>query len=566
MRLKTPRLSFATKYAPPAILWGLFLLLSACTHQHPQHTRLAQADSLVDTRPDSALTLLQDIEPQTLGNDKLKARYALLLARARNKCYEPLLPCDSLLDFALQYYKRPSPARAMALLYKGRLLDEMQQTEAATRTLQEALTIIRKYPEETETQKHILSTLGNCYFFSAFYEEAFPIYQELYKYCITDKDKAIALDNLASYYSVTEKDDSALIVQHQALAHAIASKDSLVIFINMQSLSLQHYDNNQMDSALYYAQKSLASRPHSAPFGRSFYNIGAILLECNGPKDSVLYYFEKSQLDTTFTGREICLLDIARMEEESGNYQAANTYLKKYINYADSIIFTDQSSQIEQAIYNYKIQIRVKEEELKGQRKSWLILGSTISILFLTIVFFQFQLNHKKRLQMQSAQLLKENQQKLSMLQTTIENNQALITLLKQKQESLGKINNDMEERENIVKKLEEEKRQLQQWLFEQSESYKKIQQFRAEKGKVLNPNERLKLKNTIFNIYATYVEEIRQKYPRLVEDDLLLLCLQKTELDSKAIAICFGYEDTHAINQRKVRIKERMKATEAKV
>ena len=167
---------------------------------------------------------------------------------------------------------------------------------------------------------------------------------------------------------------------------------------------------------------------------------------------------------------------------------------------------------------------------------------------------------------MQSAQLLKENQQKLSMLQTTIENNQAVITLLKQKQESLGKINNDMEERENIVKKLEEEKRQLQQWLFEQSESYKKIQQFRAEKGKVLNPNERLKLKNTIFNIYATYVEEIRRKYPRLVEDDLLLLCLQKTELDSKAIAICFGYEDTHAINQRKVRIKERMKATEAKV
>ena len=163
MRLKTPRLILATKYAPPAILWGLFLLLSACTHQHPQHTRLAQADSLMDTRPDSALTLLQDIEPQTLGSDKLKARYALLLARARNKCYEPLLPCDSLLDFALQYYKRPSPARAMALLYKGRLLDEMQQTEAATRTLQEALSIIRKYPEETETQKHILSTLGkNC--------------------------------------------------------------------------------------------------------------------------------------------------------------------------------------------------------------------------------------------------------------------------------------------------------------------------------------------------------------------------------------------------------------------
>ncbi len=576
MRLKTPRLILATKYAPPAILWGLFLLLSACTHQHPQHTRLTQADSLMDTRPDSALTLLQDIEPQTLGSDKLKARYALLLARARNKCYEPLLPCDSLLDFALQYYKRPSPARAMALLYKGRLLDEMQQTEAATRTLQEALSIIRKYPEETETQKHILSTLGNCYFFSAFYEEAFPIYQELYKYCITDKDKAIVLNNLASYYSVTEKNDSALIVQHQALAHAIASNDSNAIHTNLLSLSAHLYYTNQTDSALYYAKQTLSYLPQSTPFGQTYYMIGTILTELGAPKDSIIPYLEKSQTDTTFTGRAICLLDMAQLEKRNGNYPTAITYLERYIYHIDSIRYGDQSSEMEQVIYDYKAKIKIKEEELKGQRRTWYILGSAFSILFLTIISFQYQLNKKKRHQIQAAQLLQENQRRLNTLQTTIEDNQSIINMLKQKQDRLEEIRQNekayIEEKEEMVNKLKKEKQQLQNWFFEQSNLYKKIEQIQKGKNnrnktpRVLPPNERIELKKIIFSIYASRRDELHQQYPRLVEDDLLLLCLQETDLDSKAIAICFGYEDTHAINQRKVRIKERMKVTEAKV
>ena len=59
----------------------------------------------MDEYPDSVLQLL-NIQPEEIEDfsDKECARYALLLARATDKCEQSLLPCDSLLNIALEYY------------------------------------------------------------------------------------------------------------------------------------------------------------------------------------------------------------------------------------------------------------------------------------------------------------------------------------------------------------------------------------------------------------------------------------------------------------------------------
>ena len=56
----------------------------------------------MDEYPDSVLQLL-NIQPEEIDDfsDKECARYALLLARATDKCKQSLLPCDSLLNVAL---------------------------------------------------------------------------------------------------------------------------------------------------------------------------------------------------------------------------------------------------------------------------------------------------------------------------------------------------------------------------------------------------------------------------------------------------------------------------------
>ena len=84
---------------------ALFLLPTACHRTDGRaEALLNNADSLLTANPDSALRLLEALPATTELTRRESARYALLLAQATDKCEKPLLPCDSLLDVALDYY------------------------------------------------------------------------------------------------------------------------------------------------------------------------------------------------------------------------------------------------------------------------------------------------------------------------------------------------------------------------------------------------------------------------------------------------------------------------------
>lgn len=142
-------------------------------------------------------------------------------------------------------------------------------------------------------------------------------------------------------------------------------------------------------------------------------------------------------------------------------------------------------------------------------------------------------------------------------------------TLLKQEKNNLKQEHDSkeqqVEEREQTITRLKEEKQQLLNWLFAQSNIYQKVitlsKQVVPDKKemKVLTTAEQEQLKNTIFELYNDYISFLHKTYPKLTESDLLFLCLQKTSLEPLSIAICFGYSNTHPLNQKKYKIKVRM-------
>ncbi|WP_303207807.1 hypothetical protein [Bacteroides oleiciplenus] len=551
-------------------LLTVLLLLSSCSHKSETGTLFSHADAIMEEYPDSALRIL-NLPPEEIEelSDKECARYALLLARATDKCKLSLLPCDSLLDVALHYYDNDEKERAIAFLYKGRLEAEMNSTEEAIAHLQEGLIILTNLPKEAETKKNILSSLGNLYFETGYYEEAGKVYQELYKYCTTDRDKFIALHAISSYDYITSKEDSAIIAQHKALNYAITSGDSTMIASALLSLSLDYYDFNKVDSALNYARKAIASVPQKENKGRYYYNLGSLLLETEGDKDSATYYINKSMEDLSFDGRYLCLHSLSDLKKEEGDYKAAIIYLEEYISILDSITTAEQSTKTQQLIYGHKTKMRVREEQLRGQRIQSIIIINASIVCFLIVLIYQNRINQKRRKQFFYQQALEQTKKKLTSLQITINDNQAILNLLQQKHCDLEEEHKNKEKqikiREQMIAQLQKEKLQLREWLFTQSDIYKKVYSLYNQKVtdkkniKVLTSTEQIKLKDTILSIYADYAAILRQKYPRLTEDDVLLLCLQETSLDPKAIAICFGYGDTHTINQRKSRIKQRM-------
>ena len=557
-----------------SILFLGTFLFCACSSRERTETSFLQAESLLEEHPDSALQLLQTLPALQKLSHKESARYALLLARATDKCEKSLLPCDSLLNLALNYYDNDEKERAVALLYKGRLEIEINSTKEAIAHLQEALTILKDYPKEIEIKRHTLSSLGNLYFDVNYYDEAFKAYRELYKCCITDKDKSVALNSFSLYYCTQDQKDSAIIIQRKALDYALDSGDSSMIGISEFNLSIDYDEFEEPDSALYHARNAIKWFPKGKIPGSYYGHLGSLLYERGENKDSAIYYLNKNLEDTkNIAGRGAALLSLYDIEKDLGNYKAASAYLEEHVEILDSMYSTEQYSELQQLINKYNIKIHIREEQIKEQHRLQLIIALFIFCCLLIILFYQYHINKRKRIQLIYQQNLKQTQYKLSSMQTIIEDNQSIISLLQEEQRNLkqdqaNKID-EIQERESTIERLRQEKHELRNWLFTQSDIYKKIialskQEVSDKKAmKVLTNAELKKLQKIIFEIYADYISYLQKKYPKLTEEDILYLCLNEAKLQPLTIALCFGYNNTHPINQRKLRIKERMKDEE---
>ena len=530
---------------------------------------LTLADSLMSTAPDSALRILQGMDVVDLQERGEVARYALLLSKARNKCLQSLAPCDSLLEIALDYYDNPSPARVTALLYCGRLEKELGNDEQAVHLLQDALEMVKAYSNEIELHRHILNTLSDLYFYSDNFEEAFRLAKDLYQYCQEDVDKSIALGQMASYYFMKEESDSALILQRKSIQHALASKDLLVIASSLMAQGL-NFDGECMDSAVHYALMAL----HYVPsyYSKSQYHciLGNMFLRKDVDSyEEALFHLNQCLNDTTYPHRLSTLYDIATIEERMGNIQKANACLRQYVDYLDSMAYPTHAEAIKRVIHNFDVKMKIRHEQLSNERKLWKVAGGFAVLVFVVVLLYQHMLGKKKKEQQKTDWLLAQAMAKIPELQDVIENNQTIVALLQKDKEKLTEENVQVKDlikdREVTLEKLFRERDELQHWILTHSSVYKKIEMLGQQKTtkencKVLNVADQESLKKLLFHIYAEDVREWRRRYPRLSEGDLLLLCLQKMNFDRKTIAICFGYADTHTINQRLFRMKERMK------
>ena len=77
--------------------------ICGCNENRDVREIFYRAEQLMDTYPDSALLLLQDVESRNLVTKEGKARHALLLSQAYDKNYIDLTS-DSLINVAVEYY------------------------------------------------------------------------------------------------------------------------------------------------------------------------------------------------------------------------------------------------------------------------------------------------------------------------------------------------------------------------------------------------------------------------------------------------------------------------------
>lgn len=536
----------------------LAVCLFACNH-HSSNPMLQQVDSLLEMKPDSALTILKNISvlEDLPGVDK--AYYALLLAEATDKNKLPLLPCDSLLNFALDYYGDDDREKAVALMYKGRLLAEMDDEKAAIEMNLKALEILQDYPVDTKYRRLIYSALGLWYGNCGLNDKALEVLHQSLHYSFDAKDTAIAYINIGYIYGMRNMQDSAITYQRKAVKYAMRSKDRSMILTSWHNLSIcyRHFEN--VDSAVVYAYKVLQHLSYGNGKADAYYNMGDLYVDLE-QYDSARHYLEKSLFLSP--SRSIPYWSLAVMEAELGNFKSAYHYLDTFVMVQDSLDNSELLTEVQHLVYKHQTELRVKDEQIKSKRIIRWIVFVSIIICFVVALIYQRWINKKNNQQALYRQALQYADEKQNVMQQRIEENESALALLQDREnQNLDEI----AQKEQLITQLKKEKLALRTWLFQQTSIYKKVmslsdqQQVNKKIRKVMAAAELDKLKKTTFEIYADYISPLQAQYSQLTEDDLLVLCLQEAGISPLAISLCFGHTDTVALNQRKSRLKKKM-------
>ncbi|MDE5796189.1 MAG: hypothetical protein K2H75_03695, partial [Muribaculaceae bacterium] len=112
------------------LLWLLAAFVCGCNQHRAIREKLERAESLMDSRPDSALAVLDSLTLSypTLDSDRDRALYGMLYTQALDKNhFDP--KNDSLISFAVDYYdrKKDIPRQIISTYYRGRVLYHKEQ-------------------------------------------------------------------------------------------------------------------------------------------------------------------------------------------------------------------------------------------------------------------------------------------------------------------------------------------------------------------------------------------------------------------------------------------------------
>ena len=116
------------------------ILLAGCFSSPKENACMDRAESLMESAPDSAMTILDSISLGSLSSQKDKARYALLKSMVLDTNYIDATSFD-ILQPAIDYYlKKGSPDEKLrTLYYQGRIYQNRKEDEEAMRCFINAL-------------------------------------------------------------------------------------------------------------------------------------------------------------------------------------------------------------------------------------------------------------------------------------------------------------------------------------------------------------------------------------------------------------------------------------------
>ena len=229
------------------------LLLAACMSNTRVKQALLQAESCLETAPDSALGILRRIDPDDISRRRTRAEYALLYAVALDKNYL-FAQDDSLVRIARRYYRhrrKEVRSRFLAEFYSAMVLHNRGEDSRA---------LIRFLQIEEEGRR-----LGDPYLLGLLYQRICEIYKTQYNNPTTlqyaqlayehfrqagkNHHCGYALSDIGDTYFELKQYDSAYLYYTQALQRVEAERDTAMMQFTLGNLAYTRIAQRHSDEA-----------------------------------------------------------------------------------------------------------------------------------------------------------------------------------------------------------------------------------------------------------------------------------------------------------------------------
>lgn len=244
----------------PLLYLFLFCTISLfinCSSNERVEEKLSTAYSLLNTNPDSALSILSTINRHSLRKP-ITARYALLYSIAQDKSGTDVTD-DSLLSIAKSYYdnKETDSLYAKFCYYQGLYYVHLDSLKLAEDYLWKSINSAEvqgdKYTEYLACfQMRRALKIRNPKKALVYAQKALELYESMNQNNISNQIYLIR-EVGTGYYMIGEK-DSALVYMNKALHLAISSNNQELSGKTYHSISQIQLSMNRPDSALYYAK------------------------------------------------------------------------------------------------------------------------------------------------------------------------------------------------------------------------------------------------------------------------------------------------------------------------
>ena len=312
---------------------SLLLVFVACTRVDYAR-RLADADSLLYVRPDSALTLLRGIPPARLHTEEERMRHALLTVEAEC-CNHIPQQNDSLLRVVVDYFHRTDNEHweARGEYARGYVLyNYLKKGGKAVEAYHRAEELAQAV-EDKRLLAHIYNGMAYIYQCEELNQQADSLYNMVEQMAIQLKDTVLWLESVKrqsiyligkgkSYYKEAE--------QKLLRNYEIASRygNSIYQCSNALNLSLLYSYIRNGEQTLRFARKALELQQEDTTMlstailltGEGFYKLGVY--------DSAVFYLSKVLASPQFNIRSSAYMRLSDIAEKQGDTQKALEYEK----------------------------------------------------------------------------------------------------------------------------------------------------------------------------------------------------------------------------------------------